>query len=190
MIYQQLIDKIETKVKLKNGENIKLYLWDTAGQERFRSIDFGPVRNSDGVIINFSLNNKVSFENASKWLLSIKEIKDCPIYLFGCKSDLRKEEREVNEEEIAQFLKNKNMRYYETSAKLGINVKEGIEAIANDAYDFWEGKFNENNNFTKKIYTNSKNNKAQTTNKNIINQKKNIKKEYLKFNTLNKFINY
>ena len=62
------IDKIETKITLKNGENIKLILWDIAGKERFLSIDLKPDKNSDGVIINFALNNKIFFENVIYWL--------------------------------------------------------------------------------------------------------------------------
>ena len=122
------IDKIDTRIKMKNGEEKKLILWDTGGQERYRSISLKTVIVSHAVGILFDLTNRMTFNNVIYWLKDIKEIKDCPIALFGCKSDL-KEERKIGKEEGEKIAKDNNIFYFETSAKENINIKESIKNV-------------------------------------------------------------
>jgi GTPase SAR1 family protein len=49
------------------------------------------------------------------------------LVLVGNKADA---ERQVSEEEIAQFVQDKNLMYYETSAKAGTNVKDMFIGVA------------------------------------------------------------
>ena len=51
-------NKSETKYKLEDGKEIKLFLYETAGQERFRSIALKSVKNSQGVMLVFDVTNK------------------------------------------------------------------------------------------------------------------------------------
>ena len=44
------------------GEPIKIKMWDTAGQEKFASLTESYVRNLDGVLLVFALNNDASFD--------------------------------------------------------------------------------------------------------------------------------
>ena len=57
------------------------------------------------------------------------------IILFGNKADIEKEKRQVLKEEIEQFVKEKNLIYFETSAKTGQGINEGFSYIVNKAYD-------------------------------------------------------
>ena len=54
------------------------------------------------------------------------------IVLFGNKCDMEK--REVTKEEAEGFAKLNNLIYFETSAKNKININEGFQRVANDAY--------------------------------------------------------
>jgi len=97
-------NKSETKYKLEDGKEIKLFLFDTAGQERFRSIALKSVKNSQGVMLVFDVTNKKSFESLVKWLEDIKEEdNNFSMILFGNKCDLPN--REVSEEEAENFAK-------------------------------------------------------------------------------------
>ena len=126
-------NKSETKYKLEDGKEIKLFLFDTAGQERFRSIALKSVKNSQGVMLVFDVTNKKSFESLVKWLEDIKEEdNNFSMILFGNKCDLPN--REVSEEEAENFAKKNNIPYMETSAKLKTNTDEGISILVNDAY--------------------------------------------------------
>ena len=129
-------DKFEKKILLKSGKEIKLILWDTAGQERFRSAAFKTIKSVHGIALVFDVSNKETFNNISLWLDDIKDNFDDPcLILFGNKTDKPKEEWEITQDEINTFIKEKNLTYYETSAKLNKGIDEGLAHIANDAFE-------------------------------------------------------
>ena len=128
------IDKQEVIKKMKDGNEMKIIIWDTAGQERFHSISSGTIKNSQGIIVCFALNDRSSFDNVLTWLQDVREISSkIPIVLFGNKCDLI-EERKVTNEEAKEFADNNEIIYFETSAKDNINIREGFEKISEDAY--------------------------------------------------------
>ena len=129
------VEKTETKMIMKDGNEMKIIIWDTAGQERFHSIATGTIKNSQGIVVSFDLTNRKTFENVIKWLEDIRDNNNkIPIILFGNKCDLI-EKREVDDEEAQEFAKNNNLEYFETSAKENINIKEGVIKIAEEAYE-------------------------------------------------------
>ena len=122
---------------MRNGEQIKLIIYDTAGQERYHSICLKFLRLVQGIVVVFDLGNKKSFKHVKDWLKSIKDNGKDLIVLFGNKCD--KDERVVTTEEIQKFVKENNLTYYETSAKIKKGYSEGFEKLANDAYDRYTG---------------------------------------------------
>ena len=128
------IDKQSVEKQMKDGNKIKIIFWDTAGQERFHSLSSGTIKNSQGIIICFALNDKQSFENVVLWLEDVRNISEkIPVVLFGNKCDLV-DERKVTKEEIDRFVKKNDLVYFETSAKEKINLEEGFQKIFEDAY--------------------------------------------------------
>ena len=128
------IDKQELLMKMKDGNEMKIILWDTAGQERFRSISSSTIKNSQGIIVCFSLIDEKSYKNVLSWLQNIRdESKKIPIVLFGNKCDLE-DQRKISKEEAEQFAHRHGIPYFETSAKENINLKEGLDRIVEDAY--------------------------------------------------------
>ena len=128
------INKADTKFILDCGKEIKLIIWDTAGQERFQSIAITSVRNAQGIILIFDLTDRKSFNDLNTWLGAINNATNqVTIVLFGNKCDLPN--REITKEEAENFAKENNLTYFETSAKLNINIKEGFSFVANDAYN-------------------------------------------------------
>ena len=128
------IDKQSVEKQMKDGNKIKIIFWDTAGQERFHSLSSGTIKNSQGIIICFALNDKQSFENVVLWLEDVRNVSEkIPIVLFGNKCDLV-DERKVTKEEIDRFVKKNDLVYFETSAKEKINLEEGFQKIFADAY--------------------------------------------------------
>ena len=128
------IDKQELLMKMKDGNEMKIILWDTAGQERFRSISSSTIKNSQGIIVCFSLIDEKSYKNVLSWLQNIRdESTKIPIVLFGNKCDLE-DQRKISKEEAEQFAHRHGIPYFETSAKENINLKEGLDRIVEDAY--------------------------------------------------------
>ena len=127
-------DKMDASMIMDDGEEIKLVIWDTAGQERFHSVALSSIRNSQGIIVVFDVTSRKSFNNVIKWLNQINEkTKTASIVLFGNKCDMT-EKREVTKEEAEKFAKENNLPYFETSAKLKININEGFRKVAHEAY--------------------------------------------------------
>ena len=128
------IDKQELNMKMKDGNEMKVILWDTAGQERFHSISSSTIKNSQGIIVCFALDDRGSFNNVLSWLQDVRETSArIPVVIFGNKCDLV-ENRKITKEEAESFANDNKIPYFETSAKENINLKEGFERIAEDAY--------------------------------------------------------
>ena len=129
------IEKQNKKMKMKDGNEMKIIVWDTAGQERFHSIATSTIKNSQGIALCFDVTNKTSFDNLTLWLKDIRESNNnIPIVLFGNKSDLI--DKRVIEDDVAEnFAKSNHMEYFETSAKEDINVEEGFKKIIELAYE-------------------------------------------------------
>jgi len=128
------IDKIETSMKMKDGNEMKIAIWDTAGQERFHAIATTTIKNSQGIVISFDLTNRQSFENVERWLQDVQESNNkIPVVIFGNKCDII-DGRVITKEDVTDLLKGYNLPYFETSAKENINIKEGFRNIIEEAY--------------------------------------------------------
>ena len=135
------VDKIEKKIKLKNGKEIKLVLWDTAGEERFKAAALKIVRNAQGVVLVFDVTNEKSFKNITDWLETIKDnFKNPSIVLFGNKVDIDQSKWKVSEEQAEELAKKMNLTYFATSAKTKQGLDEGFSYIANEIYEKIEAK--------------------------------------------------
>jgi small GTP-binding protein len=136
-------EKLETKFILDNGKEIKLSIWDTAGQERFRATSFKTLRAAHGVIVVFDVTKRETFEHVDDWLKTIKEeLQEPNLIIFGNKVDM--EDRKVTAEEAENYAKKQNLKYFETSAKLSLGIKDGFKYLVNDTYKKVEGKENKN----------------------------------------------
>ena len=139
--------KLETRFELKDGNEIKLILWDSAGQERFRSVALNTLKAVKGIILVFDVTLKASFDNVNSWLNEISEnLNDPCLVLFGNKIDRNKDEWEVTQEEAKKFAEERNLTYFETSAKTKEGLKEGFSYIVNEAYEKIKGNSNTINN--------------------------------------------
>ena len=124
---------VEYKARELNFSNSKvnLKIWDTAGQERFRSITKQFFKNSDGVFLIFDLCNKDTIKKLNVWLKDIAENagENCIIFLIGNKMDVKTRDISISEE-AKELADNKNIDYYEVSAKTGNGVANIFEKIA------------------------------------------------------------
>ena len=138
-------DRADTKFKLKNNENIKLIFYDVSGNERFRSSGLKYMKAVQGIILIFDFTRKKSFDDLNVWLELINDNLDNPfIVLFGNKIDTEKDNWEVTSEESKNFAKKIEIAFFETSAKTGQGINEGLSYIANSIYDKILNKGNQN----------------------------------------------
>ena len=122
------VNLVKKNMTLKN-KKIGVTIWDTAGQEKFSAIPEKMIYSSDGFIIVYDITQKKSFEHISKWMEKIKNIIKHPkIIIFGNKIDLNTC-REVEKKEGEALALRYNLKYFETSAKNGTNLNEGLESL-------------------------------------------------------------
>ncbi|KAH7928787.1 hypothetical protein BV22DRAFT_1102847 [Leucogyrophana mollusca] len=121
-----------------DGKKVKLSLWDTAGHDDYDRLQ--PLRYPDShvILICFAVDSSYSLENVvEKW---IAEVLHCcpgvPIIVVGCKKDLRRDPRAIEElrkagarpttPEEGLVVANKigAMHYLECSARTGEGVQD------------------------------------------------------------------
>ena len=119
-----------------DGVKFQFKIFDTAGQERYSSISSNTIKYADGFLLVFSVDKKQSLEKISQWIENIDKnanIKEKVIILIGNKIDIDK--REVSEEEGKKFAKEQGFKYFETSAKTNVGIKEAFNEIYKDIYE-------------------------------------------------------
>ena len=129
-----------------DGVKYKFKIFDTAGQERFKSISGSTIKVADGFLVVFAANNINSFEQVKYWIHTIEEqinLENKPIIIVANKIDL---EREVLHDEGLKYTKSNNLKYYETSAKTGYNIKEVFHELYSDIYNLKKNSLNTSDN--------------------------------------------
>ena len=114
--------------------NVLAKIWDSAGQERFKDIVKNAIKNTQGIILIYSVTDPSSFEDCEGWMGRINDQQDLltfPMFFVGNKIDL---ERAVNKEDAEAFAKKYNMKYFEISAQTGEGVKEVIDEFIVEVY--------------------------------------------------------
>ena len=123
-------DKVEKTIDIgKDVVNLEIY--DLPGQESFHSFATNYIKGLNGVILVYDIVTKYSFEKIDFWFKQMQENldKNIPILLMANKCDLE-EQRVITKEEGEKLAKEKNMMFYECSAKNGQNVQSAIEELA------------------------------------------------------------
>ena len=121
------IDKttLEYEINIKENEkevkkNIQILLFDTAGQERYLSSTKSYYKRANGVILLYSIIDKSSFVNLTKWLNEVNKVLDNKkgkylIFLIGTKYDIVKDNedlRQVTVNEASEFCDKNNLLWY------------------------------------------------------------------------------
>merc|ERR1719343_1764218 len=120
-----------SKTMYLEDRTVRLQLWDTAGQERFRSLIPSYIRDSSGAIVVYDITDRRSFLNTAKWIEDVRSERgsDVVIVLVGNKTD-DSERRQVSTEEGEEKAKENGVMFWETSAKMGTNIKALFRQLA------------------------------------------------------------
>jgi Ras-related protein Rab-2A len=114
-------------------KSIKLQIWDTAGQESFRSITRSYYRGAAGALLVYDIARRDTFDHILKWYEEANKNASphMVILLVGNKCDLE-HRRSVTFQEGADFAKEHNMIFIETSAKTSENIEKTFEILTNN----------------------------------------------------------
>ncbi|KAH8921629.1 hypothetical protein BT69DRAFT_1221263 [Atractiella rhizophila] len=137
-----------------DGKRVELALWDTAGQEDYDRLRPLSYPDSHVILICFSVDSPDSLDNVQeKWISEVTHFcSGLPIILVGCKKDLRRDPRTIEnlrraghkpvtpEEGNAVAHKIGARVYLECSAKSGEGVREVFEHATRYALTFNVGR--------------------------------------------------
>jgi small GTP-binding protein len=126
-----------SKFLTKNYEDYKVTIFDTAGQERYGTITKSYFRNAHAILFVYEISDRDSFIKVGNWMSNAEsniDLKNFPKILVGNKCDLAND-RQVPFEEAEKFSKTFNMQFFETSAKMNINVDKIFDELMNAAIE-------------------------------------------------------
>lgn len=123
-------------VTIKDDIKVKLQIWDTCGQERFKALTRSYYRNANAIIIVYDITSPKSFENAKHWIKETELYVDSDVLcvLVGNKSDLY-ENRKIQYFEGHKLAEEKQLQFFETSAKYDSNIETVFDFIGHMLYD-------------------------------------------------------
>ena len=103
---------------------LKILLWDTAGQEKYAPLARFYYTNTQSALVVFDITDPKTFDRAKLWVeeLYSHAPRSTLVALAGNKTDLN--HRRVTEEEAMEYAKEKNLIYFETSAKDGFGIDD------------------------------------------------------------------
>ncbi|CAD8185732.1 unnamed protein product [Paramecium octaurelia] len=124
-----------------NGKVMKMQIWDTAGQEKFRTLTQNYYKFAHGVLLVYAVDDLKSFQEITFWMNSLKQHgkNDIAIILIANKKDIG-DQRVVSQQQGEELANQLGVDYIETSAKLGLNVHEAFQRLADLASQQCNGK--------------------------------------------------
>jgi len=130
-------DFLTKDIQIKD-KSITLQIWDTAGQERFQSLGNAFYRGADACVLVYDTTVAETFDKIDEWKTNFLEQSGTeyptkfPFLLLGNKIDLD-DRRSVDKEQAAEYARNNNMIFFETSALNGTNIEKAIREISDTA---------------------------------------------------------
>jgi Ras-related protein Rab-7A len=125
-------DLIARQVEI-DGALITLQIWDTAGQERFRALASSFYRNAEIGVFIYDLTCRSSFASMDNWYEIFTNFclsqSTVPLLLLGNKLDLADRSRQVATKQGREFASEKNMLFFEVSAKSAEGIVPAFEAV-------------------------------------------------------------
>ena len=119
-----------------DGKKYKFKIFDTAGQERYKSISSQQIKIADGFMVVYAVNLPKSFEQIRWWIDTIEDKADIsqkPVMLVANKVDVK--DRVITHNQGYEYAANRKIKYIETSAKTGFNIKEAFNELYTDIYN-------------------------------------------------------
>jgi Ras-related protein Rab-13 len=118
-----------------DNRRVSCKLWDTAGQEMFRSQIPSYLHGAHVVLLVFDLTNTSSFQSLDNWYSFIQDNSTpLAVLVLGNKVDLD-QTRAVELSDAWRWASNHGHRYWETSAKSGINVDAAFDDVMTQCCD-------------------------------------------------------
>lgn len=138
--YDPTIENVYRKQLSVAGRVVVAEILDTAGQDEYKAILENYIRNGEGFIVVYSVDNRTSFESAADYYETITRVQDkekFPCILAANKCDLQ--DRDIKTSEGTLLASRLGCKYLETSAKNAALTEQLFKAAIEEVlaeYDF------------------------------------------------------
>ena len=129
--YDPTIEDNYRKQTVIDGEVALLDILDTAGQEEYSTMRDQYIHYGQGFLLVYSITSRNSFSEVTairESILRSKDVDKVPMVLCGTKSDLE-HERTVLKSEGADLASNFGCPFFESSARMHLNVDETFAEV-------------------------------------------------------------
>lgn len=121
------------EMALDKNQKVTLALWDTAGAERFESMIRTYYKDAEAAILCYDVTDIASWNKVKFWAQEVQAVEEkCVMAIVGTKADLLEtgeRSRAVPLSQVKKFAAGIGARVFETSAKLGDELKHGDKII-------------------------------------------------------------
>jgi GTPase KRas protein len=126
-------DSYSTSISVNNKVAF-LEILDTAGQEQFATLQDHWIQDGKAFLLVYSINSARTFKHVETLWTKVQRNKEAAeekyhVCLVGNKCDLPHDERQVPPEEGQALADKMGCKFFETSAKNDINIKECFEYL-------------------------------------------------------------
>ncbi|ORZ38384.1 small GTPase superfamily, partial [Catenaria anguillulae PL171] len=130
--YDPTVEENYRKSVVVDSLPCQLSIIDTAGQHEYEALRDQHLASGNGFILVFALNSADSLEEIKQLrerIVMARNKKRLPMVAVGNKCDLPENEREVNADSAQAYFSQFKIPYFETSAKVNINVTEAFQEL-------------------------------------------------------------
>lgn len=117
-----------------DGEPYRLNITDTAGQDDFAAMRVSYIRQAQGFILVYAIDDQASFEELPSFYTLIRQTKgttNFPCVVCGNKCDLE-DRRYISKEEGEDFAKKIGAKFFETSAVVNYGIHDAFLTLSRD----------------------------------------------------------
>lgn len=129
--YDATVEDVYKVTSAVDGQQVYVNLLDTSGQEEFFSMRDVQIRDNEGFLLVYAINDRNGFEDLKKLVVQIRALKGSEVFpcvLVENKSDLEAE-RVVSQQEGRLLAGELRAPFHSSSAKLGRNVRQSFETL-------------------------------------------------------------
>ena len=110
---------------------VKIALWDTAGQEKYSSLAHFYYRDAKAALIVYDVTKSKTFDRAKEWVDELQEKAKGIDVIAVVANKVDMEDRQVYMHNASQYAKERELLYFETSAKQGKGIDDIFVNISN-----------------------------------------------------------
>ena len=132
--YDPMIDETYKRAIAIDNERVELNILDVSGQNDFAPLLAQCMREANGFIIVYAIDDRVSFEEVERLhreFLRVRGEKNVPVVICGNKCDLEVK-RVVSKAEGEELAERLNAKFFETSALTNLHVEDAFRTLVRE----------------------------------------------------------